>query len=746
MLLLLLPALGTLTLGAIDAPVTDVTVFSDRARVVRTARVSLSGTERVELPLLREGVDPESIRVEADGAEVLRVDIRPVSRAAFAADPARKVLAELERLDDALTRARAEKDAYEAQLKAVAGLQPQAPESPVDAPPPRLNATGWSAAVSFVVETTERLQARVREVEEHIAQLEQARERQAEEAARLGNPQRQGGLAVVPVLRGHGAATLRLSYATPRARWFPAYELRLLPEANRVEVAFSGLVSQESGEDWTNAQLTLSTALPSGATAVPRLSTWKVGQKERFIPTPETRVEQVRAPPPELPPLRAQVDADLLLRRRLLALVGKEPEDLSIPEPAPPEEPHDASGQRAPPPSAPPPRPTQGIAPGQGQSFIVGVVSDASTKQPAADVVVTATSPNISGEQVVVTDADGRYRIPQLPPGNYSLRFEKESFQPYSRSGVQLRADRTIRVNVELLPAGLQETLVVQGTAPSIDVGSTSTGVNVGADFVRGVTVTRPSGSGGAARSFEGLTGSSSQSEAVLTSVGLAPPAGWVRPQLDARLPAESAGGRDLDFRAARPETVRTGGSLRQVPLFSESWPVKVERELYPALAQDAFLVAELKSPARQVLPGGDAQLYVGADPAGSARLQVVAPGEPFTLPLGLDRAVHPARNVQQVTAERGFIGKDEVTEYLTTIEVANPYPFALPVRVHDQWPLSRSEDVQVRLLSTEPYAEQDEVKGALTWRLTVPPSGKTTVSFRYSVRRPKGWRLHQQQ
>ena len=274
MVLLLLPTLGALTLGAIEAPVTDVTVFSDRARVVRTAQVGLSGTERLELPLLREGVDPESIRVEAEGAEVLRVDIRPVSRAAFAAEPAHKVLLELERLEDALARARSEKDAFHAQLQAVAGLQPQVPEGPADAPPPRLSAAGWTAAVAFVVETTERLQARVREVEARLAQLEQERERQAAEAARLGNPQRQRGLAVVPVLRGRGAATVRLSYATRHARWYPAYELRLLPEANRVEVAFSGQVSQESGEDWTDAQLTLSTALPTGATAVPRLATW----------------------------------------------------------------------------------------------------------------------------------------------------------------------------------------------------------------------------------------------------------------------------------------------------------------------------------------------------------------------------------------------------------------------------------------------------------------------------------------
>ena len=376
---------------------------------------------------------------------------------------------------------------------------------------------------------------------------------------------------------------------------------------------------------------------------------------------------------------------------------------------------------------------------------ITGTVADASTKQPVPDVVVTATSPNLQGEQVVVTDASGQYRIPQLPTGNYSLRFEKEAFQPYSRAGIQLRVDRTIRVNVELLPTGITENLVVQGSAPSIDVGSTSTGVNVGADFSRNVPGAASVGAGSSGG--PGLFSSSSDlREAVLTSVGLAPPAGWVRPQLDARLPAARAGGHDLAFRAARPETVRTGGGVRQVPLFSESWPVKVERELYPALAQDAFLVAELKSPSRQVLPGGEAQLYVGADPAGTAQLKVVAPGEPFTLPLGLDRAVRPVRNVQLVTAERGFIGKDEETQYVTTIEVANPYPFALPVRIHDQWPLSRSEDVEVRLVRTEPWAEQDEVKGALTWRLTVPPSGKTTVSFRYTVRHPKGWRLLQNQ
>ena len=205
------------------------------------------------------------------------------------------------------------------------------------------------------------------------------------------------------------------------------------------------------------------------------------------------------------------------------------------------------------------------------------------------------------------------------------------------------------------------------------------------------------------------------------------------------------AGGYDLAYASLRPETIKAGKGARRVALFSETWPVSVERKIFPALAKEAFLVAEIKSPSKQVLPGGNANLFVGADPAGSARLNLVSPGEAFTLPLGLDRAIKPLRNVKLVQAEKGFIGKSELTEYVVTTELANPYRYPMPVRIHDQWPVTDDEDVEVKLLKTEPWAIQDKVKGSLEWHLTVPPSGKSVVSFTYSLRRPKGWRMHQQ-
>jgi len=50
-----------------------------------------------------------------------------------------------------------------------------------------------------------------------------------------------------------------------------------------------------------------------------------------------------------------------------------------------------------------------------GAAVLVGKVVDASTHKGVPDVVVTATSPALQGEQIVTTDSSGTYRVPSLP-------------------------------------------------------------------------------------------------------------------------------------------------------------------------------------------------------------------------------------------------------------------------------------------------------------------------------------------
>ncbi|MBM7118521.1 TonB-dependent receptor [Archangium primigenium] len=199
-------------------------------------------------------------------------------------------------------------------------------------------------------------------------------------------------------------------------------------------------------------------------------------------------------------------------------------------------------------------------------SVIIGTVVSAENKKPVADVVVTATSPNLQGEQVVVTDAQGQYRIPQLPPGVYTLRFDKEQFKPYARSEIQLRLDRTIRVNVELLPESFTEVIDVVARPPTIDVGSTNVGVNVDQDFIKRIAVNRPGGKGGAARSFDSLAelapGAQNDSYGVSINGATSPENGYVVDGLSTNDPAFGVNGSPLSVEFVQDVNIITGGYM----------------------------------------------------------------------------------------------------------------------------------------------------------------------------------------
>ena len=139
-----------------------------------------------------------------------------------------------------------------------------------------------------------------------------------------------------------------------------------------------------------------------------------------------------------------------------------------------------------------------------GRAVLTGKVVDATNQAPVGDVVITLTSPALQGEQVAVTDETGAYRIPNLPAGEYQIRAEKESYRPFSRPGIALRADATIRFDAQLLPEAIKgEEVVVEAQAPTVDVASSNVGLNINREALRRVPVTPPTAKGGGSKSFE---------------------------------------------------------------------------------------------------------------------------------------------------------------------------------------------------------------------------------------------------
>jgi hypothetical protein len=106
------------------------------------------------------------------------------------------------------------------------------------------------------------------------------------------------------------------------------------------------------------------------------------------------------------------------------------------------------------------------------QSTIAGIVRD-TTGAVMPGVTVEASSPAlIEKVRAVTTDGSGQYRIVDLRPGTYTVTFTLTGFNTVRREGLELAANFTAPLNVELRVGALEETVTVTGETPMVDVQS----------------------------------------------------------------------------------------------------------------------------------------------------------------------------------------------------------------------------------------------------------------------------------
>ena len=106
-----------------------------------------------------------------------------------------------------------------------------------------------------------------------------------------------------------------------------------------------------------------------------------------------------------------------------------------------------------------------------------------------ADAAIVMTSPALQGERTTVSDVNGVYSIPSLPPGTYTVRFAKESLTPVEKT-VLLPLGSTASVDARMSVGQLAESVLVEGVTPPA-VTSTQTSVNIAAEEVNVLPIGR---------------------------------------------------------------------------------------------------------------------------------------------------------------------------------------------------------------------------------------------------------------
>lgn len=137
------------------------------------------------------------------------------------------------------------------------------------------------------------------------------------------------------------------------------------------------------------------------------------------------------------------------------------------------------------------------------------------------------------------------------------------------------------------------------------------------------------------------------------------------------------------------------------------------------------------------LLPG-PAQLFEGDEYLGATHIRHTAPGQELELALGADERVRVERKLTARSVDKTFLADRRRLRYGYRIEVENLRDTPQTVYVRDQFPVSRHEQVKIKLESADPKPAKHTELNQLEWKLVLPPAARQVLQFDFSVEHPR--------
>lgn len=285
-LLAFAPAVLLAELTPVTSQINSATVYRDRAIVTRTAHIELgAGETQLSFDKLPAALVEQSLQVSGRGtasATILDVSARTTFVEATPDTRIKALEDEIKAIDkkDRILTDRAK--TLEQQRNLVTRI-----ENSVTTPPGKENTSTtrptydeWQKLIAFADDNRSKFAAEQQSLDTEREELNAKKAALEEQLNQLRGQAGNGRSFKTVIIRVAAAKTgsldLSLAYTVPGASWVPSYDARLRAEERAVELTYFGVIRQNTGEDWKNIALTLSTARPSLGGGAPELNPWIV--------------------------------------------------------------------------------------------------------------------------------------------------------------------------------------------------------------------------------------------------------------------------------------------------------------------------------------------------------------------------------------------------------------------------------------------------------------------------------------
>ncbi len=277
----------------LTAPIAEVTVYPDRALIVRRgeAEIETAGEHILRIGGLPMALLSASLRATGRGpagTRILSVEQSNQFNAEAPEATINRLHSEIDRLDNEIALLDERVKLLSDQRAWLTTLGDQTAQS-LARGIARGSAKPEDAGALFTYTSNEaqRIASEQRQTQTQRDTL--AREREARQRELNGLNIRQPdriAASIRMVVATPGKVSIQLSYVITNAWWRPRYDARVDVAGGRVRLTQQALITQRTGEDWQAVALSLSNAQPSTATALPDdLDPWYI-EEQPPLPQP----------------------------------------------------------------------------------------------------------------------------------------------------------------------------------------------------------------------------------------------------------------------------------------------------------------------------------------------------------------------------------------------------------------------------------------------------------------------------
>ncbi|MDO9391712.1 MAG: mucoidy inhibitor MuiA family protein, partial [bacterium] len=266
-------------------------VYNDRVEVIRSYKNTYQpGEYQVKLLDLPSALDDNSVRASGQGTAGVKINAVKIEsvfldtttniKYKVLEDSVDQLKEQVKVYDDRYSLLQKEADYLEkiknASTAVSAGRDSEKPKAP--------SVAEWMNLYTFYDSRYEAINKEMRGIEKNKKSLQaklDALQKRLNKIAGTANLTKKNVTINFRVLEA-GTLNLNLSYMMLGASWHPQYDIRVSPDDKKVEFTYYGVIYQNTGEDWKDVKVTLSTAQPSVSGSMPALSPWYVDVYQQY--------------------------------------------------------------------------------------------------------------------------------------------------------------------------------------------------------------------------------------------------------------------------------------------------------------------------------------------------------------------------------------------------------------------------------------------------------------------------------